>query len=68
MFILLNWIYGTDLFDGKEFVIDGATQFMDNCGTSVRTPFLPTQSGSRQNPAMLRGAAALICRPGVVLP
>ena len=23
---LTYWIYGTDLFDGKEFAIDGATQ------------------------------------------
>ena len=22
----IYWIYGTDLFDGKEFAIDGATQ------------------------------------------
>ena len=25
---LIYWIYGTVVFDGKEFVIDGATQAM----------------------------------------
>ena len=24
----IYWIYGTDLFDGKEFAIDGATQLI----------------------------------------
>ena len=28
MYYWIYWIYGTDLFDGKEFAIDGATQIM----------------------------------------
>ena len=36
----IYWIYGTDLFDGKEFAIDGATQFIFIYSTSLSTEVL----------------------------
>ena len=32
----IYWIYGTDLFDGKEFAIDGATQYICHGGQEIK--------------------------------
>ena len=44
MSCLIYWIYGTELFDGEEFAIDGATQDMClalTAGCSEGVPFSP---------------------------